>query len=546
MTVREKLEKKYGTPTTSIRQQLEAKYQTQPIQPVQQTGFFQGVGQDVSKRFGGLIDTFKQTAKPVDGINPLQTGLRTVGEVAGLVGDVAGRAISAVTPEFVKSGLKKVGSEILQTDIGKQGLKVASQGLDSYSTWKKNNPQTAKDLESVVNIASLFPIGKGAKIVGQGLEQVAKVGLKGAEKVGEKVATGGKFITSQATGLSPKTIEKILKNSNAISAAEKDGLDAVSLGNKVKTALTSRIEDLRSTGKKYEIIRRSPEKVIIPETTVSETLAKYGINLNNKGKILITEESVPLKSGDIKELQSFIDVFGKKTELSGNAFMNARTSLTNLSGFGTDKSDISKIIARDLRSSYDDLGKEQLTDLAKLDAKYSSEKTALSKIKKEYLTPDGELKDNALTKITNATNEGRQSVINRLEKLIPGISEQINILKVLKDIEAVKGQKVGAYASGALKSGIGGFALTGGNPIGAIAGAIISSPQVAVPMLKAFGRLKGVKDNTINVIINKMKSGKKLFDNEMTIVNNALVKNADKFNQAVVGKTKNIKLGNTK
>jgi len=492
-------------------------------EPVKKEGFFQSIGSSLQKRGANLVQTFKDTASGK--INPLQTGIRTVGEVAGGIGDVAGRVVGGAigVANTVSGGkLKKVGEGILQTELGKEGLKIASAGADAYSKWKKSNPSTAKDLESVLNIASLFPIGKGTQMAGKATANTAKVAGKGVAKVGSGIGEAGKVTTASVTGLSKDTINTLIKNPKAITAAQKAGMDASSLGNKVKTALTSRIEDLRSTGKKYEVIRRSPEKVIIPEDTVTKTLNKFGIELDANGKIVTTVESVPLKAGDKKELQDFIDLFGNQKELSGNAFMNARTNLTNLSGFGTDKSDISKVIAKEIRKNYDDLGKSQLTGLKSLDAKYSAEKTSLSKIKKEYIDKDGGFKDTALSRISNATNEGRQNVLARLEKLIPGISEEINIYKAVRDIEAVKNQKVGAYANNALRSGVGGFAVSGGNVGGAIVGAILSHPSVAVPIIKAYGRIKNINKRSVDNIINKMKSGKSLLDKETKFINSAL------------------------
>lgn len=406
-------------------------------------------------------------------------------------------------------------------------MKYAAKGIDAYNQWKQKNPQTAKDLESVLNIASLFPIKKGADIAGKGISKGVTEAVKTASKANKVAGDLGKTVTAQVTGLSPQTVKTLITKPQAVTKAEKAGTTGETLAEKVKTALTNRITDLSSTGKKYEAIRRSQEKVEVGDI-VKSTLGKYGIGLDDKGKILVTAESVPLKSGDKKALQDFVDVFGREKVLSSNAFMNARTSLSNLSGFDLDKSDISKIIAKDLRSQYDNAGKFQLTGLAELDAKYSSEKHALSKIKKEYLTKAENgaytLKDTAISKIANATNEGRQAVLNRLEKLIPGIGEEINIYRALKDIEAVKGQKVGAYTASAFKGGLGGYAATGGNPFGAAIGMILSSPQVAVPMIKTYGKLKNLSSETINKIITKMKTGKALLDDEKKIVGEAIIK----------------------
>lgn len=517
-------------------------------QPVKKPSFLQTIAIDAKKRTSDIKETIIKGSQGK--INPLQSGIRTIGSVAGLAGDVIGSAItktaSAIIPEAIKKEWVTFGKDILQTPIGKEGLKMAANGAEIYQNWKQNNPETAKDLEGAVNIATLFPIGKGAKIAKEGVSEAVSMAGKGISKTAKGLESGAKYATAQLSGLSKNTVEKIIAKPGILQAGE--NITSESLGDKVKNALVKRIQDLSSTGKEYETIRRYPGKVVIGDTLVPETLSKYGIGLED-GKIKLTAENVPLKQGDINAIQSFINQYGKETELSGNAFMNARKALSNMAGYDADKSDISKLIAKELRSSYDELGKGQLKGLAELDAKYSGEKGALDKIKKEYLQKGikgaYELKDNALTKIANATNEGRQKILGRLETLIPGIAEDINIYKVMRDIEAVKSQKVGAYAANAFKSGLGGYAVSGGNPIGALVGAILSSPQVIVPILQSYGKFKNISLKFINGIIDKMKAGKQLLNNEKDIINKAIINGADKFNKTVIDKTKNIKPGLT-
>lgn len=509
--------------------------------PVAQTdeGFFSNVKKDLVNRAKGLKDTFVKTAQGK--YNPLTTGLATVGDVAGGVGDIIGEGVTSLakkawdyTPDMIKKPTKEATMAVLQSDIGREGLNMAAKGMKYYDEWKNNNPQTAKSLESIVNIATLVPIGEGAKLAEKGGEAALKGVSTVAKGAGKAAESTGKYAAAQATGLSMKTVENIIANPTALTEAEKAGIDALHLGSRVKSAIDARINDLKSTGKAYEAIRQGKEMVQVPKEVITNVLDKYGLKLDDAGKLITSAESVPLKPGDISAIENFVKQYGQEM-LSGNAFMNARTALSQMAGFGTDKSSFSTLIAKALRKSYDTLGKDQIgkgldTGLAALDAIYAPEKTALSALKKEFIDKTtGELKDTALSRIVNATNEGKQNVIKRLETLVPGITEDINIFKALKDIEAVKSQKVGAYASNAFKSGLGGFAVSGGNPVVAVAGMILSSPQVVVPILKNYGRLKGFSSKVIDGIITKMKNGVLLLDKEKKIINNSIIDTANKI-----------------
>src|SRR5262249_27540729 len=155
-------------------------------------------------------------------------------------------------------------------------------------------------------------------------------------------------------------------------------------------------------------------------------------------------ESIPLSSGDKGALQDFIDVFVHgSNELSGNAFLNARQALSNMAKYDATKTNASTTMARDFRSMYDKIGKENITGLKELDEQYSGERKLLDQIKRDYLKPDGSFKDNATQKIANLKQDS--PIILRLEEISPGISKQIRILNALEDIQNAKANKVGTY-----------------------------------------------------------------------------------------------------
>ena len=85
--------------------------------------------------------------------------VRTVGDLAGGFGDIAGDALmtgaAAMTPDFILEGVGNSFKAIAETDAGREGMKAATQGIESYNNWAKDNPDNAKYLESWFNIGAI-------------------------------------------------------------------------------------------------------------------------------------------------------------------------------------------------------------------------------------------------------------------------------------------------------------------------------------------------------------------------------------------------------
>lgn len=319
-------------------------------------------------------------------------------------------------------------------------------------------------------------------------------------KAAETAPTVGKFAVSQATGLNPETINNIVNDPQAFTKANLADTNRASLASSVKDTIDQRIADLSATGKGYEAIKASPDVVNVPGGEIGKTLDKYGLQVldtkdlegNLMYKIKSTSESVPLSPSDKTALQDFLNIYGKEPQLTSNAFLNTRSALSDLSRYEAGRTGNLERIARDLRSTYDQLGKSQINGLAELDQKYAPEVQQLKQIKKDYLTPNGEFKDGAINKIANLTGKGKDQILGRLEQIHPGITQRIKVLKAAEDIEAAHGQKVGAYTRSASATGAAIFTATGNYPaaLASIVSAIVASPDVAVPLIRAYGIAK--------------------------------------------------------
>lgn len=477
---------------------------------------------------------------PIAGETPTSTGskiFQTAGQAVGVFADIAGAltktTLSALTPDIIEKPVNELIGKGVSKVASTEAVKTAAQAWDKF---QQNHPELAGNTEAAGNFINLFAQAYGAKgtMVGAGktIGTAAKIAQKAASKTGRGAASLTKFATSQATGLSPSTIEQVVKTPGLFTTKEMATIDRKSIASRVKSAVEKRLESLSETGKQYELVRKSAEKAIVPKGTYEDILSKYGLSLKN-GKIVTTAESVPLSSGDISSIEGFLKQYGQK-ELSGNAFMNARKALSNMAKYDTTKTDVSQRISRELRSKLDEIGKGTFKGLSELDKQYGPEVKLLSRVKKEILNPDGTLKDTAMSKIANITGKGKEQALERLEKIIPGIKTDVNILKAIEDIEITKGQKVGAYLRGAT----GGFVASGGNPMAAVGAAIVSSPQVAIPLIRTYAKAQGVASKVVNGIIDKLKSGTKLVGNEYKIVDQAFQSASSRIGKRITGSVK--------
>jgi hypothetical protein len=70
----------------------------------------------------------------------------------------------------------------------------------------------------------------------------------------------------------------------------------------------------------------------------------------------------------------------------------------------------------------------------------------MREIKRDWFDSNGNLKDNARSKLRNLTKAGNEERLNRLEKIAPGIKNDLKALDVAQTIERATKQSVGQYA----------------------------------------------------------------------------------------------------
>jgi len=184
--------------------------------------FAEGLGE----RLGGRVQTMQEISEKSGGFsvgsdgkpvyNPPEqlgfiTDIQSAGQVAGGVWDALGetlvlgaKGISFITPEFIKGPVKQGWQSgvdlIMNSEKGVEALQAVEKGAEFYSSWKKDNPESALTLESVVNIALLVSPVKGGRATKGNPEFVGPTKPPVVERAGQAmIDASGKQITDRST-----------------------------------------------------------------------------------------------------------------------------------------------------------------------------------------------------------------------------------------------------------------------------------------------------------------------------------------------------------
>lgn len=443
----------------------------------------------------------------------LEAGLKAAGNVPSSAFNLGKNIVGAITSPIQTA--KGVGN--LMADLG---ATVTNKLVDVTGKGKKREQTTAKALgeayfgdqgrygsvNQALKTAIEDPFGVGSDILtvlqgGAGvlgktaqlnsaLSTTAKVATSPIRGVfsglSKGVVGGGKFGASQLTGLSPETISTITKNSKAFGEAQASGATRTDLAENVLDAVKKAGDELSDLGTGYDEIRAVQADVALPETWLQSSLDKYGLKFKNT-KVSADKSSATRNVTDLNKIQEFIDNWGDSRTLTPDEYLNMRHDLAELAKYevASGKSSVVQKFAQDVREGVlnADEVRKQVTGLKELDTKYAADRTFFKQMEKDFINKQtGGLKDGAASKVVNAVNAANPERLARLEKLYPGFTKQAKVVKAVEDVENAMGLKVGTYArAGVAVSGI----LTGNAPV--VVAAILSTPEIAVPLLKGYG-----------------------------------------------------------
>lgn len=529
-----------------------------PIQESQQTGFtpatrsdagiFSRIGDDLKRRgqnMSRMFNTFRQSQST--GLRGLAesaaTGVGIVGQIAGGVGDVIGQGVisagKAVLNQQQEDEIRGFVDSIAQSN-------VAQKASGAWQSFEQEHPFASAAVSGAANIIGLTGAGEVGSVAKSGLmKTVGRVGT-GIASVAEKVApkTTGvlrqgaqilKDTSSSAVGhitaLSPETVKSIVQG--RVSKEAMESLDRVSLAAQAREGINAALEDLSGLGSGYTKLRESGQVANIPvggrvnigdnvlrevPKPLTDALSEYGLSIDETGRITRGIDSRPFDPATVNKIQEFFDTYGKTGDITADQFLNVRQAADRIVNWGAGDADLANSFAKTLRSNYDRIGKAEIKGLENLDSEFAPMRQELGQIQRQFLTSRGELKDTALTSIANLTNKGREQVLARLEKHVPGITEQIHVLRAIEDVARASDLKVGAYTKGGV---IAGGAIAGG-PAGAMLAFLGTHPSVVVPMLRKLGEVYRAYAPQIEKIINKLRGGDALNTEERKFFINAI------------------------
>lgn len=424
------------------------------------------------------------------------------------------------------------------------GVKMVKEGAitggtqafgDALSQDYKSFPDLLKNVAtqtmfgSVAGGATAGALYGAGRVVGGVGNKILGKGSKTAGSVAEEAATGvtkdnlaqktAKYVYAQQFGLNPDTIstvvEETMKNPETFTQAGREAFRRNNIGRQFGEVLNQRLSDLENFGEAYKPVRDYARKtntlVEVPDGFITKSFRSLGLSINPEGKLVRTSVTEPLKASEIAQLQQFMNFYNKPA-LSIDEYFAARHMLKDIANNfeGKNSSYFTKLGER-MYGEFTDFA-SNVKGLKQLDAKYGEEATILKDFKR-YINPEtGGLSDYGRSQLANAGNVNNVDRMARIEKVFPGISQKLKIMKAVEDIDLATGQKVGTYnriVSSVVGTSVGTiFGGPVGAVIGAFAGLAASNPEVGVWILMKYAKFmsKGMQE-TAEKVISKMVNG---------------------------------------
>lgn len=477
----------------------------------------------------GSISTTQQTP-----LNPTLGGFaqNVLTSGAGLLGGVGEAVLHPIKTVQNVGGIAAGGFEKLAGETTDN-----TQKFDNLIQFLKNRYGSINNLEKTLytdpvgiaaDISTLFG-GAGVALKGAKIgADIAKLGEVGGVlgKAGEALGTASEFtnpltpiahgigalvkpaaeaatgILGKIAGFEPTTIDAIRANPSAFKSEQIANTTRDTVASEVENAFNNKIQALSDTGKEYAPLREVPqtgssfsaENLIPVSKNFLEDQLRQTAGLDVKdGEVVATGNSTVRNATDISKLQKTLDLWKpifQKGTLTPNEFLNFRSDMAELAkfGLGEKKSSVLENASKEIRANLNTQYRSNIPGLEELDAKFSAQQSELQQLKKGLITKDGKLTDTATNLIANAGNKGNETRLARLERVVPGITEKLKVLKAIEDIQKAAGIKAGTYTRSILETGgvVGGLSTGHLSVVAAgIAAAIIAEPSTAVKLIRA-------------------------------------------------------------
>lgn len=390
---------------------------------------------------------------------------RNIGQYLGAANDlfwnVVGSGIKTFVPKSLRDSTKDMARLGLKTEPWEAVKDTATKAYEQWKQFEKTNPELAKDLGAVGNIANFalnFVWGwQASKIKPTGMIDDTFSGARGVvDDVAGKVSpTLQKFAAnvpenasklwtgtaevgiSAASGVSREAQQIIKQQPWLYQQARQGSITREAVTDDVVSALGKRMDDISELGKGYETIRTSSVKV--PKSDIAK------ITKQHLDELKVSKIDLPL--GDRTTVQKALDYIAEYPDtLSAQNALSLRRKFDDLINWKSEATGEGKRIIKGLRAKIDDYLGEKIPWLKTLDKQYWPEREFIDKVRSSILDKQGNLKENAISTVSNMVGKGKELKLDRFEKLLPWIGDKVRALKAFEEIQNLAQIKTGAVA----------------------------------------------------------------------------------------------------
>lgn len=330
---------------------------------------------------------------------------------------------------------------------------------------------------------------------------------------GVKKATGkaGDFAlntTSNALWTTPAaTMKKIYENGDDFLRAVDDPLAAqASALSRLQGSIDDAVTRSQVGGKGYEALRKSTQKATLPVDGILSKVDDFGLEFVNgklrpKGGDIMNSR---LTADDIAYLnKNVLPELPVGKELTPAQYLNQRKKLDALAKYDMGipaRNDAVRSFVSDMRMTLNDSARNMFAGLAKLDDVASKNIKGLKELRAEFMRKDPVTKQYVLKRdiqpetIANLLSPRNKPRLAVLEKNAPGITRQLEILDLVKQVDRAANITTGAGLK-RVGSSMAGGGLAG--PVGALAGYLVSDPMMVAKMFARMGAKLGTKQSQV-------------------------------------------------
>lgn len=418
----------------------------QPEWPTSKPSFLQQIGSSLKKRGSAIAENIKwfeasraQAVQEEGLLWGIKKSWEVPREAVQVLWDVAGAGwdilwawmmeIVDMLPRFVKEGAKDVGRALIRQPAVQEWIRQISQWMSKYQAWAQENPETAKTLESVYNIAELATNIKWGKLITKGAGQAAKVAATGVQKTWQWIAEIWAAWLWLTTWTSPDTIKTALKYwyKPEFKAALRGGVDETDVLKQVQEAAgRMKMSNSQLYGKAYDKIAKStatidPTWAAQPVFDLLQSPTGYAVkaNIDDAWRIVLdfSASKIWKNSPQQKIIQDIVDEIQdwKDTSPLGMDILRKRIDDYYV---GTPDYAKSDAIVTNLRKEIWDRIVKEVPEYAEMNAKYSEVSSLLNDIKWALSLGNKAQTSTAITKLKWAlkrNQEFRQAMIKELQ-----------------------------------------------------------------------------------------------------------------------------------